>query len=279
MSSCIRTLGALASCFCISFSVVAQNRVVVIPLGGDGCDPCYAQTLRVAPSGAQFTHPADAMAALDKANPTADSRILIKVAAGNYPMTSALLMRPFIDVEGAGIDKTFLSGSVSTGSGFDERGAIVSGSDNSELRDMTVSNTGGSCWVTGMYNGDASPIVRRVKFNATGSVCAEFSTNSGIFNAGSQSFPKFYDVQANGDGATAPSYGMYNFNGAVSIAEGGSYQGGDASVRTESSGTVALFINATLVNNVDVSSGIARCKNVTDFSGFLRQPFCEAPPL
>lgn len=274
MSLLSRCLIAFVVLISITFSAYAQTKVVVIPLGGDdgdGCDPCYSQTITVAPSGADFDDPALAMRSIDKSLPQEDYRILVKIAAGAYTMTSPLNMREYVDVEGAGTDETTgteLIGALSS-SGLDLfSAAIVNGSDNAELRDMNVVNTGGNCVSLGMLNNRASPTVRNVNFDARGASCDGPSFNAGIFNRTTRTIAQFYNVISSASsGSETDSFGMYNDTGAFSIAE----DSGFVSTQEDSSvqlggGAVAAFRRG-LVSGVSVLGGsIIRCIDTVDQS-------------
>lgn len=254
----------------LALPAAAQTKVVVVPLGGDDCDPCYSRTINVAPSGAQFAHPAQALASIAQAGASENNRFLIKIAAGSYTMTEPLALQTWVDVEGAGSGTTTLVGALSEGSSADS--TIVLGEDNAEIRDLTVINNGGGCWVTAMHNEDVSPTIRRVHFEARGSVCQEFSTNTGVFNTGDLALPEFYDVEstgfaaASGTYASVPSYGIWNFNGAISTSFNSHFSGiassgaGDSVRATIDS--VAVFHRGFLPNGIFVSDSILRCVEV-----------------
>ena len=71
------------------------------------------------------------------ADPSASNPYLVKVEPGIYDLgADSLFMRPFVDVEGSGEGITTITSAISTGSG------TVVGANNSELRFVTVKNTG-----------------------------------------------------------------------------------------------------------------------------------------
>ena len=69
--------------------------------------------------------------------PSAANPYLIKIEPGIYDLeANSLFMRPYVDIEGSGEGVTTITSAVNTGLG------TVVGADNSELRFLTVKNTG-----------------------------------------------------------------------------------------------------------------------------------------
>lgn len=254
----------------------AQVKVVVIPLGSDAPASPYADTITVGPSGADFTHPNDALASIDENTPQEDNRILIKIAAGEYTMTSPLRMRSYVDIEGAGTDEG--SGTILTGArptlGTQSEASIVVGKDDAELRDMKLINTGGKCFVVGMYNSSSSPTVRNVDIQVSDSTCltAGESLTYGVYNSSTTTFPRFYDVvsQASGiDGGS--SFGIINVSGAASFAKDSHFSSGsDGGKSVGVDGVpnlpaVASFQGGSLPDGVSLNdNSIVRCVGVSD---------------
>ena len=70
-------------------------------------------------------------------DPSASNAYLVKVEPGIYDLeASSLFMRPFVDIEGSGEGITTITSALGSGSG------TVVGANNSELRYLTVKNTG-----------------------------------------------------------------------------------------------------------------------------------------
>lgn len=275
----IRTLFTAFFLLMVSTIANAQTKVVVIPLGGDGCDPCYARTIRVAPSGADFDHPVAAIESISKGEPDIDNKILIKVAAGNYTMAEPLYMLRNVDIEGAGVNQTILSGALSTSGGSPSNASIVIGAHDAELRNLSLVNTGGNCLVIGMYNPSSSPTVRGVSIEATGSQCVEFSGIFGIYNFGESASPKFYDVESSASAAhsgsfsSVQSFGIFNQGGAFSYSENSTFAGfagNDAgkSVRVDSD-SVGQFNGGRFQSDIfSPVGGIVRCRDVINAGDF-----------
>lgn len=74
-------------------------------------------------------------------------------------------MRPWVDIEGSGIDVTTIRLSSPT----HPFNATINGASDAELRLLTVEATEN---VTAMSNNNAHPRIYRVKFVSTGRVCS-----------------------------------------------------------------------------------------------------------
>jgi hypothetical protein len=95
-------------------------------------------------------------------SPSSTNRWLLKIEPGIYQLQgTALLMRPWVDIEGSGIGVTTIRLSSPT----DPFNSTISGASNAELRLLTVEATEN---VTAMSNNNAHPRIYRVKFVATG---------------------------------------------------------------------------------------------------------------
>ena len=124
-------------------------------------------TIIVAPTNGDFT---SIQAAINSAiSPTADNRYLIIVAPGVY--TESIVMRPYIDVQGSGVNLTTIT--------HDGSAPTVSGADHSELRSLTVVNTGGGATAIGIANINASATLRDLEVQVSGGV-----TNTGLYQRG-----------------------------------------------------------------------------------------------
>lgn len=123
-------------------------------------------TIVVAPTNGDFT---SIQAAIDSAiNPTADNPYLIVVAPGVY--TESIVMKPYIDVQGSGANLTTIT--------HDGSAPTISGADHSELRSLTVVNTGGGATAIGIANLNASTTLRDLVVQVSGGV-----TNTGVYQA------------------------------------------------------------------------------------------------
>lgn len=100
-------------------------------------------------------------------SPSATNRWLLKIEPGTYDVGgTSLAMRPYVDIEGSGIESTVIRGN---GDASALPNATLEGADNTELRFLTVQATGpaSTSSVMAMANYGASPRLYRVKFVAS----------------------------------------------------------------------------------------------------------------
>jgi hypothetical protein len=76
-------------------------------------------------------------------------------------------MKPWVSIEGSGEAATKIKGSVSVGN-FPPTSGAVNGADNSEIRFLTVENTGAGNYTVAILNYNASPSITHVTAEATG---------------------------------------------------------------------------------------------------------------
>lgn len=132
----------------------------------DGLDSsAFARALgnvvRVGKTGGDFT---SVQAALDSIT-TASAANPYLVLVGPGVFNERVVMKPFVDIQGAGegVTKITQSGSVDPAIG------TVAGADDAELRYLTVENSGGSTGVVGVYNINVSPRLVHVTVEVDGS--------------------------------------------------------------------------------------------------------------
>ncbi len=137
------------------FSIDADNIVIdgngdIGPVGlVDGVDVSVhdgdssahlVQTVVVSPVGSNTANGTALLAALAGISAGSSTPYLLKIEPGIFDLgTSTLSMKNYVDIEGSGIGITIITGS-NTGTGTT---ILNTGASNSELRFLTVSNTGG----------------------------------------------------------------------------------------------------------------------------------------
>jgi hypothetical protein len=123
----------------LSSSVVsAGDKVVAIPFNSA---KKLKNVVTVSATGGDFTDPVAAINSITDAS--AGNPYLLVIGPGVYTLTQTLVMKPFITIAGSGKNATTLTGAISDPSS-PTNSAIVVGSNNATLRDLTVTNTGGS---------------------------------------------------------------------------------------------------------------------------------------
>jgi hypothetical protein len=169
-------------------TVLAQTKVVVIPLGDDAKP--LKNIITVAKANGNFTDPVTAVNSISDAS--ASNPYLVVIGPGVYTIAQTLVMKEYVDIVGSGENATKLTGAISTGA-WDESSAIISGANNSILSSLTVENTGGSTLYVALYNSNASPTVSNIILKASGG-----TTNLGILNFSSSPTMRGVTVKASG---------------------------------------------------------------------------------
>ena len=114
------------------------------PAGADGQDAVSpARVIWVADDNTgDFTKLSDALASITDASAT--KPYLIKIAPGIYTETANVEMKDYVDVEGSGQDVTTIECACTHRTNYQSASVLYAGAITAELRDLTVSNTGGN---------------------------------------------------------------------------------------------------------------------------------------
>jgi len=185
---------------------------------------------------------------------------LLKIEPGIYDLgTGALTMKPFVDVEGSGQDVTTIT---AAGSASILTGTVV-GANNAELRFLTVKNTGGNTFGTGIANVSASPRLTHVTaLGAGGTVQSQ-----GVYNNNSSAAMNHVTATASG---AATTYAIINVIGSAPVmddvtatATGGSNNTGI--FNSSSSGTMTrVTVNASGPTSNTAVDNIASSPSMTN---------------
>ena len=138
-------------------------------------------------------------------DPSASNPYLVKIEPGIYDLqASSLFMRPHVDIEGSGEGITTITSSLGTGSG------TVVGASSSELRYLTVKNTGEpNQQVVAIFTETTSPRLSHVTAIASGG-----SENYGIHTSNGSPFLSYVTASATGGGQ---SFGLANYNSVMTV--------------------------------------------------------------
>lgn len=159
-----------------------------------GRDCLPGNILLVARTGGEFTSIQTALDVISDASST--NRYLVRVGPGVY--NEQVVMKPYVDIEGAGELATTIT---FTGSQGTNTGTVVGASD-AELRFLTVENTGDDDYAVAIYNTSDSLRLTHITANATGGV-----TSYGIYNTNASL--TMNNVTASAGGAADFAYGVY----------------------------------------------------------------------
>lgn len=151
----------------------------------------------VAKSGGDFTTISEALNSI--ADNDTNNRYQILVGPGEY--SEVVTMKPYVDIVGSGTQLTRIT--------HDGGNAlqVVTTSDNSELRDLTVENNGSgtSSFALGLNNNGAAPTMVNVHVNAFGS-----TFNYAVYNQNG-AHPTFRNVIVTANGGSS-AVAMYHAN-------------------------------------------------------------------
>jgi hypothetical protein len=136
---------------------------------------------------------------------SAGNPYLVKIEPGVYDLESnSLFMRPYIDIEGSGEGVTTITSALGTGSG------TVVGANNSELRYLTVKNTGeANQQVVAIFTETTSPRLSHVTAIGSGG-----SENYGIHTSNGTPVLSYVTASASGGGQ---SFGLANYNSVMTV--------------------------------------------------------------
>ncbi|MFZ4859944.1 MAG: beta strand repeat-containing protein [Desulfuromonadaceae bacterium] len=230
------------------------------------------RTAVVATSGGDYTNPVTAMGnrAVWCDAPTAANPCLLKIMPGTYDLGDvSLVMQPYVDIEGSGEKTTIITSAV----GSDELPptATVTGSNDAEIRSLTIKNTGVFNHSAGMLINAASSRLKQVTVTATGyGVYISTSAASlndvtvtaygaGFFNTGihvANSIPLMNNVTSSASGAGLSNNALVIISSAPVITNSTFTASGN-------SGATGIFIDSSTLaaSNINVKA--------TSGNGFL----------
>lgn len=244
-------------------TVLAQTKVVVIPLFGDDTKP-LKNIITVAKANGNFTDPVAAVNSISDAS--AANPYLVVIGPGVYTITQTLYMKQFVDIVGSGENVTKLTGAISTAS-KDASSTVISGANNSALSSLTVENTGGNTNSIAMWNYNASPTVSYVTLTASGG-----GYNYGVYSV-SYSSPTMSNVSITASGGT-DSCGVYNWNHSYPAIRRSTIEGGYYSLSSALS--APSLSQSTLIGPVSGGSD-NKCVACDNGSGTALNEHCLAP--
>ncbi|HOP46153.1 MAG TPA: hypothetical protein PK874_00705 [Desulfobacteraceae bacterium] len=147
-----------------------KRTVLVSPVAGD-----------TSASGTALIQSLNAITDASATNP-----YLIKLEPGVYDLGSNhLSLKEYVDIEGSGETATTIT---ALGSDTEDTGTVL-GCDNTELRFLTIANTGGAKYATAVFNTKASTRLTSMTAEASGATAGEAGTaiNRAIYNKESAS--------------------------------------------------------------------------------------------
>ncbi|WP_298434228.1 hypothetical protein [Geobacter sp.] len=223
----------------------------------------------VAPAGGDFTSPLDALNAITDAS--AEKPYLVKIMPGTYDLGLAtLVMKEYVDVEGAGELVTRLRGSAADA-------GVVAGASHAELRNLTVEASGAEGNIVGIFSASAAPRLTHITVHAEGGKNAY-----GIYNLLASPLISDVTVTAEGSGATFGIFSLHSSplvrNSSITAGTGvSSYYSGTTTVEGSTvagslatlytgTGAATSVANTRLQGGSPVTNGIVKCVGTYDGS-------------
>jgi Pectinesterase len=157
----------------------------------------YKNVVTVAQDGGDYTSIMSALNSIQDNSST--NRYLVWVGPGTY--TEKVQMKSYVDIEGAGEGVTKIT---SAGGTTFASSATLQGQSNSELRSLTVENTGGNTFAVAIFNTGIYPSLLQVTAAASQGI-----TTTGVYNDFSSPTMTNMTVSA-AHGTNA--YGVYNYH-------------------------------------------------------------------
>jgi hypothetical protein len=139
---------------------------------------------------------------------------LLKIEPGVYDIgNNGLTMKSYVDIEGSGENATFITATRGNSGGVTSTAAAVIGAANSELRNLTVTNTSAANYGAGFYSiGVGTRRISNVTINSTGALTSSigvYVTTSTTLNAYRAT------VTATGVGGTTSAIGLLGSTGTT----------------------------------------------------------------
>ncbi len=270
-------------------SPAALQAIGAIPV----CTNCNIVVVSKDAGAANYTTVEEAMAYVAGQPHDAGNLWLVYIAPGTYDLAAdavdePLQMLEYVDIQGAGEGVTTLTrGGGDTNPFGDISSATVVGADNAELRFLTVENTGGFAYATGILSIGAAPRLSHVTAIASGGAVSSFgvynlnfsspvmtdvtatasggATSFGVINNTSSS-PVMTDVTATASGSTGASTGVANFSSSsptmTNVTATASGSGNSYGVNNLSSSSPMMSnVTATASGGGTFSAGVFNTNN------------------
>lgn len=230
MKKHIMLMSLLLTLALASSALAQDDGFIIVPVGVS-----KANVVTVAASGADFTNPAEAVNSITDAS--AGNPYTVTIAAGSYDIgEQQIVMKPYVNIIGAGIDITTVTSSIGTAihmtvpGNFQSYAALV-GADNTSLADLTIVNDNPANGVV-VFTGAVSMTLRNVRMERDGGV-----ESFGLYASGSTLFLE--DCEMN-----------------VTISSSGNYNGAYGLYVEEASTVASHNLVVSTVSNNDMGQGV-----------------------
>ena len=199
-----------------------------------------AQVVWVAGSGGDFTSLSAALGSITDAS--VSKPYVVRIAPGEYVETSTVALKSYVDVEGSGEGVTTITCACGSDVNNETAATVSAGDIAAEIRHVTIENTGGDEFSTGVYTELSSASVSMLHVTATATGAGPYYY--GVYNY--YSSPTMTDVTATATGG-GTNYGVLNYRSWLSIRNS-SITGTSNSIRNVDS--YAFVADTRLVGSV-----------------------------
>ena len=207
--------------------------------------PRPAGVVWVATSGGDYATVSEALAAITDNSST--HRYVIRVAPGTFTEIAPVVLKSYVDIEGSGENSTVITcvcGSATNPiSGGSSSVLIAAGSGLvTEVRYLTISNTGGGDYSTGIWSG---PFSVASYLHVTAKVNGQIDS-VGFYNLYAST--KMTNVTAIATGGTGRAYGVYNSSASPVMSEVvASARDSSVNIGIQNDGSAPIMNNVTAV--------------------------------
>ena len=220
--------------------------------------PAVASVIWVATSGGQYTSVRQALASITDNGP--GHRYLVMVGPGTYVESSTIDLKDYVDLQGSGQDVTTII--CNCAATLTNATIAASGLVHSELRNLTVTNSGGGNGSIGVSLTNVTAAMSIVDTTITASNASPFSGGFGLYLTGSvQPHLDALNVYINIIGGYAVYAGF--FGNIVVVRNSWIYSTAGPSVGA--GGSLVRLVASTVNGSTTGLSG--RCDLVVDVSG------------
>lgn len=260
------TVGLSATGSVSFFNAAGTVQVIADIVGYYKIEPTPAQVVTVAKSGGDFTSVASAMASITDASSV--KPYVIEIAPGVYSEAAGVDVKPFVTVNGAGIEATTITctcdaavdpvagAAAGAGAVFRVQGTTT----EATISNLTVENTGAGAWSNGIDVVNVSGgqvVLRDVALAASGGTVV----SAGVYASASRvTLDRVVTVgTANGGVAGSVGAGLFMTNGSVVLTYDSIMRGGAGSLRTVGAhiqGATGIFEDSKIYAVVSGSYGI-----------------------
>lgn len=193
----------------LSGTVLAHNKVVVVPLLGDSSESEPLQNvIRVSRENGDFSSISSAIGSIQNASES--NRYTVVIGPGNYNIAQSVEIPDYVSVLGSGARSTIIDGAIS--SNVAARAAMFEMHSSSTLSGLRINNLGGPSALASGINVDGTSVISDVEISVRGSrrVYGIYTRSEGGLNIRPVIEDSSIFVSASTPGSIEGCRGIYN---------------------------------------------------------------------